>query len=75
MTPLLETRGLVTRFYTYEGVVKALNRVSFRVENGSTFGLVGESGCGKSVTVRSVMRIVQEPPVLRHFTALFEPIE
>jgi peptide/nickel transport system ATP-binding protein len=61
MTKLLETIDLVTNFYTYEGVVKALNKVSLVLEHGSTYGLVGESGCGKSVTVRSVMRIVQEP--------------
>jgi peptide/nickel transport system ATP-binding protein len=61
MVPLLETVDLVTNFYTYEGVVKALNRVSIVLDHGSTFGLVGESGCGKSVTARSVMRIVQEP--------------
>ena len=63
MTKLLETVDLVTNFYTYEGVVQALNRVSLTVEPGSTYGLVGESGCGKSVTVRSVMRIVQQPGV------------
>ena len=61
MAKLLETIDLVTNFYTYEGVVKALNRVSLVVDYGSTFGLVGESGCGKSVTVRSIMRIVPEP--------------
>ncbi|MCP4689267.1 MAG: ABC transporter ATP-binding protein [Desulfobacterales bacterium] len=61
MGSLLETVDLVTNFYTYEGVVKALNKVSLVIEPGSTFGLVGESGCGKSVTVRSVMRIVSEP--------------
>jgi len=61
MTKLLETHDLVTSFYTYEGVVKALNKVSLVVDHGSTYGLVGESGCGKSVTVRSIMRIVQEP--------------
>jgi peptide/nickel transport system ATP-binding protein len=61
MTKLLETIDLVTHFYTYEGVVKALNKVSLVVDHGSTFGLVGESGCGKSVTVRSIMRIVPEP--------------
>lgn len=61
MARLLETEDLVTNFYTYEGVVKALNKVSLVVDHGSTFGLVGESGCGKSVTVRSIMRIVQEP--------------
>ena len=56
-----ETREIVTNFYTYEGVVKALNGVSVIVKDGETYGLVGESGCGKSVTVRSMMRIVQEP--------------
>jgi len=61
MAKLLETVDLVTNFYTYEGVVKALNKVSLVVDHGSTFGLVGESGCGKSVTARSIMRIVQEP--------------
>ena len=61
MSTLLKTEDLVTSFYTYEGVVKALNKVSLVVDHGSTFGLVGESGCGKSVTVRSIMRIVQEP--------------
>jgi peptide/nickel transport system ATP-binding protein len=61
MSTLLETQNLVTNFYTYEGVVKALNKVSLVVDHGSTYGLVGESGCGKSVTVRSIMRIVQEP--------------
>ncbi|UCD79125.1 MAG: ABC transporter ATP-binding protein [Desulfobacterales bacterium] len=61
MARLLETVDLVTNFYTYEGVVKALNKVSLVVDHGTTFGLVGESGCGKSVTVRSIMRIVPEP--------------
>jgi peptide/nickel transport system ATP-binding protein len=61
MATLLETIDLVTNFYTYEGIVKALNKVSLVVDHGSTFGLVGESGCGKSVTARSIMRIVQEP--------------
>ena len=64
MAALVETRDLVTNFYTYEGVVKALNKVSIVVDHGATFGLVGESGCGKSVTVRSIMRIVQEPGVI-----------
>jgi peptide/nickel transport system ATP-binding protein len=61
MGKLLETVDLKTNFYTYEGVVKALNKVSVIIEYGSTFGLVGESGCGKSVTVRSIMRIIPEP--------------
>jgi len=58
---LLEARDLVTNFYTYEGVVKALDKVSLTINHGETFGLVGESGCGKSVTVRSMMRIIQSP--------------
>jgi peptide/nickel transport system ATP-binding protein len=58
---LLQTNKLYTNFYTYEGVVKALNGVSVSVYPGETYGLVGESGCGKSVTVRSMMRIVQAP--------------
>lgn len=61
MAKLLEIKDLVTNFYTYEGVVKALNRISLDVDHGEIFGLVGESGCGKSVTVRSLMRIIQEP--------------
>ena len=60
-TVILKTDELYTDFYTFEGVVKALNGVSVTVNQGETFGLVGESGCGKSVTVRSIMRIVQTP--------------
>jgi peptide/nickel transport system ATP-binding protein len=58
---LAETRDLFTNFYTFEGVVRALNGVSIVIRRGETYGLVGESGCGKSVTVRSLMRIVQAP--------------
>ncbi len=61
MKALLQTKDLVTNFYTYEGVVRALNRISLVVDAGTTFGLVGESGCGKSVSVRSIMRIVPAP--------------
>ena len=61
MSKLVELVDIVTNFYTYEGTVKALNRVSLTIEHGSSFGLVGESGCGKSVTARSIMRVVQEP--------------
>ena len=61
MPTLIETENLVTNFYTYEGVVQALNGISLVVDHGTTFGLVGESGCGKSVAVRSMMRIIQEP--------------
>jgi peptide/nickel transport system ATP-binding protein len=58
---LIETKNLFTDFNTFEGVVKALNGVGLVVNEGETYGLVGESGCGKSVAVRSLMRIVQAP--------------
>jgi peptide/nickel transport system ATP-binding protein len=61
VSKLVELVDIVTNFYTYEGTVKALNKVSLTIEHGSSFGLVGESGCGKSVTARSIMRVVQEP--------------
>jgi peptide/nickel transport system ATP-binding protein len=63
----------VTNFYTYEGVVKALDKVSLNIDHGITFGLVGESGCGKSVTVRSMMRIIQEPGKVEGGKILFYP--
>jgi len=73
MAKLLETVDLVTNFYTYEGVVKALDKVSLSIDHGITFGLVGESGCGKSVTVRSMMRIIQEPGKVEGGKILFYP--
>ncbi len=73
MAKILDIKNLVTNFYTYEGVVKALNRISFSVDHGSTFGLVGESGCGKSVTVRSIMGIVQEPGKIENGEINFFP--
>lgn len=59
---LLEVRDLRTYFYTREGVVKAVNGVSFDAKEGETVALVGESGCGKSVTSLSIMRLVSDPP-------------
>lgn len=59
---LLEVKGLKTYFYTDEGEIRAVNGVSFTVEPGETVGIVGESGCGKSVTVRSIMRLIKQPP-------------
>ena len=60
--PLLEVRGLKTQFFTQDGVVKAVSGVSFYVDQGETLGIVGESGCGKSVSVLSVMRLIPQPP-------------
>jgi len=73
MSKLIETIDLVTNYYTHEGVVKALDKVSLSVDHGCTFGLVGESGCGKSVTVRSIMRIIQEPGKIDGGQVLFYP--
>jgi len=59
---LLEVKNLKTFFFTEEGVVKAVNDVSFEVGEGETLGLVGESGCGKSVTSLSIMKLIPNPP-------------
>ncbi len=62
MAPLLEVRDLKTQFFTQDGVVKAVDGVSFHVNRGETLGIVGESGCGKSVTSLSIMRLIPSPP-------------
>jgi oligopeptide transport system ATP-binding protein len=59
---LLEVKDLRTYFYTFEGVVKAVDGVTYEVEEGETLGLVGESGCGKSVSALSLMRLIPDPP-------------
>ena len=58
---LLVVEGLKTQFFTYGGVVEALDGVDFEVRRGETFGLVGESGCGKSVTATSILGLVAKP--------------
>lgn len=59
---LLNVQGLETQFKTPEGIVHAVNGVSFTLDQGETLGVVGESGCGKSVTMLSLLRLVQSPP-------------
>jgi oligopeptide transport system ATP-binding protein len=59
---LLEVRGLSTHFFTPDGVIQAVDDVSFDVGYGETLGMVGESGCGKSVTALSIARLVPDPP-------------
>src|SRR5574341_117716 len=64
--PLLSVRGLKTYFRMDEGVVKAVDGVSCEARAGQTFGIVGESGCGKSVTIKSILRIVEAPGKIVH---------
>ncbi|MGH2445163.1 MAG: ABC transporter ATP-binding protein [Candidatus Limnocylindria bacterium] len=59
--PLLEIKGLKTQFFTQDGVVKAVDDVTFEISHGQTLGVVGESGCGKSITSLSVMRLIDRP--------------
>jgi len=59
---LLEVKNLKTNFYTKAGVAPAINDVSFSIKAGKTLGVVGESGCGKSITALSIMKLVPNPP-------------
>ena len=59
---LLEIRNLMTHFHLQEGIVRAVDGVSFDVRRGQTLGIIGESGCGKSVTAHSILRLVPSPP-------------
>jgi ABC-type dipeptide/oligopeptide/nickel transport system ATPase component len=59
---ILQVKNLETSFFTEDGIVKAVENVSFDVYKGQTLGIVGESGCGKSVTSLSIMRLIPNPP-------------
>ena len=61
IAPLLEIKDLSVRFSTDDGEVEALDKVSFGINPGQTVGVVGESGCGKSVTAYSIMRLLPQP--------------
>jgi len=62
MPPLLEVKNLKTQFHTDRGIVKAVDDISFDLNEGETLGLVGESGCGKSVSAMSILRLIPYPP-------------
>src|SRR5512146_1529112 len=62
MPKLLEVKNLKTQFFTQDGVVHAVNGISYTVDEGETVGIVGESGCGKSVGVMSLIRLIPSPP-------------
>ncbi|MBA7528175.1 Oligopeptide transport ATP-binding protein OppD [subsurface metagenome] len=62
MKTLLEIKNLKTHFFTHEGTVKAVDGISFKINQGETLGIVGESGSGKSVTALSVMKLIPHPP-------------
>ena len=62
MQPILQVKGLITRFYTADGVVHALNGVNFKLYEGETLAIVGESGSGKSVTMTSLIGLIPQPP-------------
>ncbi len=62
MTVLLQIKNLCVQFANYQGVSEVLDRVSLSIDKGEIFGLVGESGCGKSVTARAILGLIPEPP-------------
>jgi oligopeptide/dipeptide ABC transporter ATP-binding protein len=70
--PLLEVRNLKTVFYTEDGVVRAVDGVDFEVYPGEVLGIVGESGCGKSVTSLSIMRLIAPPGKITEGEILFD---
>ncbi|MHA2401035.1 MAG: ATP-binding cassette domain-containing protein, partial [Promethearchaeota archaeon] len=69
---MLSVEDLTTYFYTEEGVVRAVEGVSFKIYEGETLGLVGETGCGKSVTALSILRLVRPPGEIKSGKVIFE---
>lgn len=69
---ILKVRDLTVRFYTYAGVVKALEGINFDIKDGEAFGIVGETGCGKSVTALSILKITPSPGQIENGEVLFK---
>lgn len=64
MDKILIVKDLIVNFYTYEGTVKVLDGINFELKKGETLGIVGETGCGKSVTVQTILRLIPTPPAM-----------
>ena len=62
MEKLIEVKNVKTHFFTDDGVIKAVDGIDFEIYPGETLGIVGESGCGKSVTSLTIMRLISDPP-------------
>lgn len=71
MSKIVDLQDVVVRFYTYEGVVKALEGVSVHVDKGETLGLVGETGCGKTMTGLSIFNLIPPPGQIEGGRILF----
>jgi len=69
---LLEVKDLWVSFNTSSGLVKALNGVSFKIEKNESIGIVGESGCGKSITARAIMRILEKNSLMKGEINLYD---
>ncbi|GAH26716.1 unnamed protein product, partial [marine sediment metagenome] len=71
MPKLLEVEDLKMNFYTYEGMVQALDGINLNVREGEILGLVGETGCGKSVTALSILRLIRPPGKIEKGKVIF----
>ena len=75
MDNLLIIRNLKTNFFTYRGVVKALDGINLDLKHEETLGLVGETGCGKSVTIRSILRLIPPPGEIVEGQIIFDGVD
>lgn len=71
MNDTISIRNLVVRFHTYEGIVEAVNHLNLDIKHRETLGLVGETGCGKTMTALSILRLIQEPGKIEEGSILF----